>query len=353
VSGNIGDVSSAVKDGGDGRRATIRDVAARAGVSHQTVSRVLNASPSVAESTRARVLAAIEELRYVPSPTARALTSKRTHSLGIVTDDISDFFFSHMVAGAEAEARRRGYFLMIGSVERDDDEEGYLRLMLERRVEGLILARPSVPLRGELRLAAERAAVPLVLVGSSRVPGLTVVDVDNRQGGYDATRELVERGHHRIATIVGPEEWPSSIARLEGYRQALRDAGVAEETALEEVADDWGVESGEAAAARLLERGETFTALFAHNDLLALGAIARFRQAGLSVPGDVSVVGYDDLPVAAVVDPPLTTVHQPMRELGALATALLLDQLADGGAPAPDTHLLPAALVSRGSVVAR
>jgi DNA-binding LacI/PurR family transcriptional regulator len=335
-----------------GRRATIRDVAASAGVSHQTVSRVLNASPSVAEPTRARVLAAIQELGYVPSPMARGLTSNRTHSLGVVTDDISDFFFGHMVAGAEAEARRRGYYLMIGSAERDDDERGYLRLMLERRVEGLILARTRVPLRGEHLLAARCAAVPLVLVGSSRVPGVVVVDVDNRQGGYDATRHLLEQGHRRIATIIGPEELPSSIARLEGYRQALQEAGVREDTALEERAGDWGVESGEAAAARLLERGQTFTALFAHNDLIALGAIARLRHADLRVPGDVSVVGYDNLPVAAVVEPPLTTVHQPMHELGALATALLLDQLGGDSGPA-DTHLLPAALVRRGSVIAR
>jgi LacI family transcriptional regulator len=336
-----------------GKRATIRDVAAHAGVSHQTVSRVINTSSSVAEPTRARVLAAIEELGYVPSPMARGLISNRTHSVGVVTDDISDYFFGHMVAGAEAEARRRGYYLMIGSVERGDDEGGYLRLMLERRVEGLLLARPSVPLRSEHLLAAQRAGVPLVLVlvGSSRVPGATIVDVDNRRGGYDATRHLLEQGHRRIATITGPEEWPSAAARLEGYREALAEFGVAGE-ALEETADEWGVESGEAAAGRLLARGRKFTALFGHSDLIALGAIARLRQAGLRVPEDVSVVGYDDLPVAAVVDPPLTTVHQPMQEVGAVAVGLLLDRLAGLDSVPASTHLLPAALVLRGSVTA-
>jgi DNA-binding LacI/PurR family transcriptional regulator len=315
---------------------------------------VINESSSVSEATRARVASAIEELGYVPSSIARGLSSNRTHSLGLVTDDISDFFFAHMAAGAEAEARRRGYYLMIGSVERGDDEHGYLRLMLERRVEGLLLARPSAPFREEHLVAARRAGVPLVLVlvGSSRIPGTVVVDVDNRRGGYDATRHLLELGHRRIATIVGPAVWPSAVARLAGYRQALGEFGVAPDTALEEGAEDWGVEAGEAAAARLLIRSKHFTALFAHSDLIALGAIARLREAGLRVPEDVSVVGYDDLPVAAVVDPPLTTVHQPMQEVGAVATQLLLDQLARPDGKPTRTRLLPAALVLRGSATA-
>jgi LacI family transcriptional regulator len=335
---------------GPGRRATIRDVAAHARVSHQTVSRVINGNPNVSEATRSRVLAAIAELGYVPSPMARGLISNRTHSLGVVADDISDQFFARMVAGAEAEARSRGYYLMIGSVEPDDDERGYLRLMLERRVEGLILARPSSPLSPARLAPLQDAGVPLVLVSfGAGVPGM-LVDVDNRGGGYEATRHLLDMGHRRIATIVGPRDWPSAGARLEGYRDALREAGVAEEPALVEHADDWGPESGRAATARLLERGAPFTALFAHSDLAAVGAIRQLRLAGLGVPHDVSVVGFDDLPVAAFVDPPLTTVHQPMEEVGALAAALLLDRLVDGEEPAAEQHLLPAALVVRQSV---
>jgi LacI family transcriptional regulator len=335
---------------GSGKRATIRDVATRAGVSHQTVSRVINLNPNVADDTRERVQAAIRELGYVPSPMARGLLSNRTHSLGVVADDISDGFFARMVAGAEAEARRRGYYLMIGSVEPDDDERGYLRLMVERRVEGLILARPSTPLAQDDLLPARNAGVPLVGVGASVLPGFPVVDVDNHQGGYDATRHLLEHGHHRIATIVGPREWPSAAARLEGYRRALRESGIAEDPALVEYVSDWGLGSGQAAAARLLERNVSFTAVFAQSDLIALGAIRQLRDARLRVPDDVSIVGYDDLPVADFVEPGLTTVHQPMQEVGALAASLLLDQLTGVATLEAGARLLPAVLVARHTV---
>jgi DNA-binding LacI/PurR family transcriptional regulator len=343
-------VSDAV-NGESGRRPpTIRDVAARAGVSHQTVSRVINDSPRVREATRERVQTAIRDLAFVPSPMARGLISNQTRSIGIVTDDISDHFFARVAAGAEVEARRRGYFLMIGSVEPGDDEGGYLRLMLERRVEGLILARPSVPLAPADLAAARGAGVPLVAVGFGDLPGFPVVDVDNRRGGYDATRHLLEHGHRQIATLAGPAAWPSAAARLEGHRQALREAGATE---LVERAADWGLESGRAAAARLLERDAPFTALFAHSDLIALGAIRQLRDAGLRVPDDVSVVGYDDLPVAEYVEPALTTVHQPMREVGALAVGFVLDQLSGVAAQTTEAHLLPAVLVARQSVKAR
>jgi LacI family transcriptional regulator len=339
-----------VSEAVNARPPTIRDVAARAGVSHQTVSRVINDSPRVTEATRDRVLTAIRDLAFVPSPMARGLLSNQTRSIGVVADDISDHFFARMVAGAEAEARRRGYYLMIGSVEPDDDEGGYLRLMLERRVEALILARPSAPLGADDLRAARGAGIPLVAVGTSALAGVPLVDVDNRRGGFEATQHLLEHGHRRIATIVGPPAWPSAAARLDGYRLALGEAGVEDDPELVEHAAGWDLESGVAAATRLLDRDADFTALFAHSDLIALGAMRRLREAGVHVPDDVSVVGFDDLPVAAYVEPALTTVHQPMREVGALAAGLVLDRLAGGPPPAPEPHMLRAALVTRDSV---
>jgi len=339
----------------DGRRATIRDVAARAAVSHQTVSRVINGHESVAESTRQRVVSAIRELGYVPSPMARGLISNRTHSLGMVTADVSDGFFARAVAGAESEARRRNFYLIVGSVEESPDDEegtGYLRLMLERRVEGLILARPGIVFAGEQLQGAASAGIPLVSIASAELPGFTVVDVDNRRGGFEATAHLIEQGHRSIATVVGPLDWPSAAARLEGYRDALRQAGIAEDPALVESAPDWGLESGHAATDHFLRRGTPFTAIFAHSDLMALGAIQRLRSAALQVPEDISVIGFDDLPIAAYVDPPLTTVHQPMREVGELAASVVLDRIA-GSDPGEGPHLLPASLVVRRSTARR
>jgi DNA-binding LacI/PurR family transcriptional regulator len=337
------------------RRPTIRDVAARAGVSHQTVSRVINGHDSVTDETRERVRAAIRELEYVPSPMARGLISNRTHSLGLVTAEISDHFFAEVAAGAEVEARRRGYFLMIASVEEaaPTDEHAYLRLMLERRVEGLIIASPSPLLNTEQLPPALAERVPIVALAASHdLSGFTVVDVDNERGGFDATTLLVEHGHRRIATITGPLEWPSAADRLKGYNEALRNAGIGAAEALVEHCHDWGLAAGQDAVDRLLARGPDFTAIFAQSDLIAIGAIQALRSRGLAVPGDVSVVGYDDIPVAGFVDPPLTTISQPMREVGEVAAGIVLDAIAGDGARRrePAVHLLPARVVVRGSV---
>src|SRR6266540_3431964 len=266
------------------RQPTIRDVAERAGVSHQTVSRVIN-----------------------------------------------------------------GHDLVSASVEEhtEADERAYLRLMLERRVEGLIVARPRLPISTDQ--VGPPLEVPLVAIASSESPGLTVVDVDNRRGGLDAVSFLVARGHTRIATITGPTVWPSGRARLEGYRDALGQAGIVVEPSLVEQASGWGLEDGQAAMTRLLARRARFTALFAYSDLIAIGAIRELRAARLRVPEDVSVVGYDDIPVAAFLEPPLTTVSQPMREVGERAASLLLGAIA--GAGNGGLHLLPVRLVVRASVV--
>jgi DNA-binding LacI/PurR family transcriptional regulator len=331
------------------KQPTIRDVARRAGVSHQTVSRVINGHELVSGKTRDRVELAIRELDYVPSPIARGLTSNRTHSIGLVSSAISDHFFGEVAAGAEVEARRRGYYLMIASVEEhvEADEQGYLRLMLERRVEGLIVARPRLPISVD-QVSMHR--VPVVAIASAEAPGLTVVDVDNRSGGKEAVEYLLTQGHRRIATVTGPMEWRSSQQRLDGYREALSAAGVAFDPSLVEQAHGWDPADGQAAMARLLARGMSFTALFAYSDLIAIGAIQQLRTSGVRVPERVSVVGYDDIPVAAYVDPPLTTIHQPMREVGERAASLVLDAITHGGRGEP--QMLPARLVVRGSVVA-
>lgn len=338
------------------KRPTIRDVAARAGVSHQTVSRVLNGDRRVIAPTRDRVLAAVGALDYVPNGIARSLSSNRTQTLGVVASDIAGYAVGQLVAGVEAAARRHGYFVLIGGsrVGDDADRGAHLRLMLERGVDGLILAWPSLPPDEDGPLAWAAARAPLV-TATSRVdlPGIGTISIDNRRGSREATRHLMAAGHAAIATIAGPARWRAAEARLQGYRDALAAAGLPPNPALVERADDWEPDSGQAAAARLLASGARFTALFAQSDLLALGALTALRAAGRRVPEEVSVVGFDDVPVARHLDPPLTTMHQPMQELGALAVDLLIERLARPRADWPSEpvrHLLPARLVERASV---
>jgi len=294
------------------------------------VSRVINADGYVAESTRERVIDAIGQLNYVPNGIARSLSSNRSHTLGVVSNDISDHSFAELAAGAELEARRHGFYLIIGSVEEESpgDEEAYLRLMQQRRIEGLIVARPRLRPASQRLLATMANSIPTVVI-ASRFEALRLhsVDIDNRAGGRMAAAHLIEMGHQAIATITGPLDWPSAIARLEGTHDALQEAGLSSRL-LVESSPEWGVEGGAAAMSRLLGSRRRFTAVFAQSDLLALGAISELQARGYAIPRDVSVVGYDDIPVARYLSPSLTTVRQPMREVGASAVRLLVDRLA-------------------------
>jgi DNA-binding LacI/PurR family transcriptional regulator len=327
-----------------------------AGVSHQTVSRVINDDDRVRSTTRQLVMDAIERLGFEPNAVARSLASNRTHAIGMVAPDISDHFFGQAAAGAESEARRRGFFLIVGTVEDAlaGDEPAYLRLMLQRRVEGLIVARPSLDLEKSGLLAGVVGQVPVVTIAPHGAQdGVSTVDVDNVRGGIEATRYLIGQGHRSIATITGPLSWASAAARLDGYRQALREVGMVSPPELIETGDDWGLTTGEVAARRLIDRNSDFTAIFAQSDLLALGAISELRARSIRIPDDISVIGYDDIPVARFVDPTLTTIQQPMREVGAAAAAIVIDEIVrqrSGEDRQPIHQLLQAPLVVRGSV---
>lgn len=343
---------------GEMKRPTLRDVALRANVSHQTVSRVINGDRRVHAATRERVVNALRELNYVPNAVARSLTSARTHTLGVVTVNVSDYAFGQTVAGAEAEARRRGFYLLVGSVEdasNEAEEEAYLQILLQRQVEGLILDWPTLAEHGGAGLSLAAARVPVVLVAATTtLPGIRSVDIDNRRAGYEATAYLIAQGHRAIATITGPLDWGTAKNRLDGHCDALREANLDIDPALIQSSPDWEPASGRTAARRLLETGAGFTAIFVQSDLLAAGVIAELRRRNLRVPEDVSIIGFDDIPIASFLDPPLTTMRQPIRELGALAASIVIDTINQSG---PDTsggsshRLLPAELIVRGSVV--
>jgi LacI family transcriptional regulator len=330
-------------------RVTIRDVAAAAGVSYQTVSRVINDRPDVAEETRRRVWQVIEELGYQPSAIARGLASKRTYTLGLITADFSDYFFTQVIVGAEVEARKHGYFFMLCSTERNpDDEPEYLRLLTERQVDGILFARPSTEQDSRHIISLLCQGVPLVTT-AYHVPGekLTVVDVDNADGGLQATQSLIDGGRRRIGMITGPLDWKSAKDRTQGYRLALERAGISFDASLIEHGD-WSYESGYEAMRRLLEKAPRVTALFSQNDRMAIGAMQALRETGHRIPDDVAIVGYDDIPAAAYSHPPLTTIRQPMQQVGEIATRKLIELIDD-----PDVEreevLLKTELVRRGS----
>jgi DNA-binding LacI/PurR family transcriptional regulator len=327
-------------------RLTISRVAEEAGVSTQTVSRVLNDRPDVAPETRQRVKDVIARLGYQPSAIARSLVNRQSHTLGLITADFSDYFFTQVIAGAEIEARKHGYYLMLSSTERNPEEEReYFRLLSERRVDGILFARPSAQLGDPQLLSLINGTIPVVTT-SYLTPGTapSMVHVDNIDGGRQATRCLLS-GRRHIALIAGPSSKPVGD-RTTGYRLALEEAGVAYDPSL--VAEgDWSYESGYHAMRTLLGRGARFSGVFAVNDQMAIGAIRALHEAGRMIPDDVAVVGYDDIPVAAYYEPSLTTIRQPMREVGVVATRLLIQTIEEEEAISNQEILLKTELVRR------
>jgi LacI family repressor for deo operon, udp, cdd, tsx, nupC, and nupG len=246
----------------------------------------------------------------------------------MITADFSDPFFSQVVVGAEAEARKHGYFFLLCSTERNpQDEPEYLRLLGEREVDGILFSRPSTEEDPRHIVSLIRRGVPLVTT-SYHVPGedLTVVDVDNEDGGYKATQHLVDYGHRAIGMITGPPDWKSVKDRSTGFRLALAHAGIEAQTA-SVVHGDWSYASGYHAATRLFRQTPHASGLFVQNDRMAIGAMRAMREMHIRVPEDVAVVGYDDILPAAYSSPPLSTVRQPMQEVGQLATQLLIEAI--------------------------
>ncbi len=331
------------------QRVNIKRVAREAGVSTQTVSRVINNRPDVSPETRQRIQQIIERLGYQPDAIARSLVSRRTRTLGLITADFGDYFFTQVIAGAEAEARRQGYFFMLGSTQRNpEDEPVYIRLLTERHVEGILWARPSSEPDDRHLMALLEEGVPVVTT-AYHLPNqtLTVVDVDNVDGAQQATRCLLDNNRRQIAMITGPASWKSVIDRSQGYRCALEAVGIPFASALVSEGD-WSYASGYRAARELVARGKSFSALFAQNDQMAIGAMHALRETGKRVPEDVAVVGYDDIPVAEFCDPPLTTIRQPMCEVGQVATRLLIQATEQSESP-PKPALLKTTLVKRKS----
>ena len=311
---------------------TLEQVAALAGVSRSTVSRVVNGSPKVSPAVRAQVERAVAKLGYVPNRAARSLVTRRAGSVALVVSEpharfFSEPFFAGMVRGVSAALAETGVQLLLLIAHDLPDRDRLERYVIGGHVDGVLLAslHGDDPLPGTL----ERAGVPAVLVGRPAGAGpASYVDADNRGGARQAVDHLTRRGRRRIATIAGPQNMGVGQDRLDGWRDGLRAAGLATDDDLVE-AGDFTEEGGAAAMDRLLRRpGRPVDAVFAASDLMAAGALRALRAAGRRVPEDVAVVGFEDSAVARYTQPPLTTVRQPIEEMGRQATRLLLAKVA-------------------------
>ena len=331
------------------KHTTIYDVAEQAGVSIQTVSRVLNNRPDVSTGTRQRIQDIIKQMGFQPFSNARGLSSKHTYTLGLVAANFSDFWFSQILTGAEKETREHGFFFMLGSLTcNPEDEPEFLRLLTERHVDGVLFIRASCAEETEHLNRLKESGIPIVTTGNCPPEsGLAMVDVDNVSGGSKATEYLVNLGHTRIAMLSGPPEWRAARDRTEGYLQALQEAGVPANPDLI-IEGTWQYKSGYLGAKALLEKKVPFTAIFAQNDLMARGAISALHEAGQRVPEDISIIGYDDIPEAEFSDPPLTTIRQPMEEVGRAATRLLILMVEDPDTT-PNQILFDTELIARSS----
>ncbi len=326
---------------------TIRDVAFHAGVSVATVSRVINNSPhKVHRATRQRVLRIVSRLGYHPNVVAQGLRRGTSRSIALIVPDISNPFFPAIARGVEDVARRHGYALLLGNTDGDAERErAYLDILRKRWVDGVLFASAGGDDRHLRALRAD--GVPAVLIARDAADGaIDTVVVDSFAGMRLATSHLLRLGHRRIAYIGGPHSLSVARERRRGYRQALRDFNMRPDPSLI-VAGDFRVDGGRAAVRRLLARRRAFTAVVAANDLTAIGAMEALRAAGRRIPDDVAVVGFDDIPFAAFVDPPLTTVAQPTYRLGALAMERLLALMNGEAVTARRIVLAPQLVVRR------
>jgi len=328
------------------RLPVMADVARVAGVSHQTVSRVLHDNPNVSGVTRERVLAAIKQLNYRPNSMARALVTGRTKTLGVVSSDTTFYGPASTLFGIERAAHDAGYAVVVSSL-RSVNRALVLEAVQRLRDQGVDGVAVIAPLRaGAEALRHLKFDIPVVALEAGQNAPIPVAAVDQRAGAAAATRHLLSLGHKTVWHLAGPPDWQEAEERIVGWRSALEAAGA---TVPPPIRGDWTPRSGYEAAELLLKTPQ-LSALFAGNDQMALGVLRRFHEAGREVPRDLSLVGFDDIPEAAYFTPPLTTVRQDFAELGKRCLELLLARI--DGAEQLTRVIVPPELVVRESTAA-
>lgn len=328
----------------DSGPVTLEMVALAAGVSPSTVSRILNGTATVSAAKQDAVDAAIKRLGFRPNPVARGLAGGRTLSVGVLTQTISSPFYGEALHGIEDQLEKAGYIpIFVSGHWHEAEERKAIEALLSRRVDGLIVLAGRLPNQA---LQAYAKQLPTVVVGRKlRAARLFSLGFDNEAGGLIATQHLIECGHDRIAFIAGDSAHEDALAREAGYRKALNNAGIAFDPALV-IAGDYTEAAGLLAVNRLLESRLPFTAIFAANDQMAIGAALGLYRHNVRVPDDVSLVGFDDLAPAKFAIPPLTTVRQSVYEMGSQAALAMLDLLRGA---VPSASLPPPTLVPRES----
>ena len=330
------------------RTPVMADVARLAGVSHQTVSRVVNGQTNLRPATRDRVLEAIRQLGYRPNTAARSLVSGRSGTIGVIGSKSGFWGPSTVHRAIQAAGREAGYFVSsanLQSLTRAEFADAMSHLG-DQRVEGIVLIAATDAAVEAARAQVDQG-VPVVVVEGDDAKASWTVGVDQEAGAELGTRHLIELGHQDVLHLAGPTSWTEARARLRGYRNAMYAAGLRPSRHLE---GDWSARSGYEAGKRIAARSDV-TAVFCANDQMALGLLLSLSEAGRSVPGDISVVGFDDIPEAAYLIPPLTTVRQDFTAVGRRAIEILRAAIA--GAPTPDRLIDPELVVRASSVPPR
>lgn len=326
--------------------SSIREVARLAGVSVATVSRTLKTPHVVSSATRDKVLAAVERAGYRPNLMAVQFRSRRSGNLVVLVPKIANTFFARVISGIQEAAQRRGYGILLCNTHGDETvERQYARLVSTRQADGVIQLRAFDPFD-----AGTSAATTLPMVNACEVldaPRCPTVSLDNRAAARAMTEHLIELGHRRIAMLEGPRRSPLSRDRRQGYYDALAEAGIPRDETLR-YPGDFSPRSGYAAAEALLERHDRPTAIFCESDEMAIGAMQCLKRAGIAVPGDISVAGFDDIEFARYCDPPLTTIAQPAEAFGQVAVEMLVAVI-EGERLGSPHRTLPFRLVARAS----
>ena len=328
---------------------TIRDVARQAGVSVATVSRALNGRSNVTPRTRDRVLGVVAQLRFVPSSAARSMITRRTHTVGALLPDLHGEYFSELIRGIDLAARARGLHLLVSSSHGDAVEAAAALRAMNGRVDGLLIMSPHA--NADFLWGNLSTDLPAVLM-NTRLAGGTHPSfaVDNHAGAHAMVQHLVERGHRRIAFIAGPESNFEAQERLRGYRDAMAELLPGESEQV--LQGDFTQESGFRAGSHVVALTLRPTAVFASNDMMAIGCLSALNAAGLRIPGDIALAGFDDIPISRYVNPPLTTVRARIAELGGLALERLASAIEEPHRSSIEHQTLRADLVVRQSTAA-